>query len=230
MTAKIASRARKKRINSSAFTQNSAQPRQSSQKPVTFLSSCVDPEIIEDAIRLGPRYTWVAKCWTAHKKRIMSDSIPAVEWPSFYEEGRRCFCCGSHRRLQKCHIVPRSLGGLDEPLNIIPLCGVCHDKQPDTADPEAVWQWIQDESNWLTGLGLGHMAEVAEYMMSILKYKDTADGDAIRRFTDECLHYAKNNISSHGSQFRGGVFIKASTWKSVVRHAASKLPSKSPFI
>lgn len=229
MSAKIANRTTKDGIDLLAFMQNSAQQSQPSEKLVTFSSSCIDPEIIEDAARLGPGYAWVAKCWTAHKERIMSDRVPAVEWPSFYEEGRRCFCCGSHRRLQKCHIVPRSLGGLDEPLNIIPLCGVCHDKQPDTADPEAVWEWIHDESNWLTGIGLGHMAEVAEYMMSELKYRDIKDRDAVRRFTDECLHYAKNNISSHGSQFRGGVFIKASTWKAVVKHAASKLPSKSPF-
>ena len=55
----------------------------------------------------------------------------------------RCWRCGDKTKLQKCHIVPRSLGGDDHARNLIPLCADCHDEAPNVADPLAMWLWIK---------------------------------------------------------------------------------------
>ena len=39
-----------------------------------------------------------------------------------------CAACGSEHDLQYHHLVPVSLGGVDEPSNIIVLCATCHQK------------------------------------------------------------------------------------------------------
>jgi 5-methylcytosine-specific restriction endonuclease McrA len=38
----------------------------------------------------------------------------------------RCTECGETRDLQVHHIVPRQLGGPDEPSNLVTLCAACH--------------------------------------------------------------------------------------------------------
>jgi hypothetical protein len=48
--------------------------------------------------------------------------------------------------LQRCHIVPRSLGGTDEPSNLFLMCRECHDLAPNTAVPEIFFQWVRAQS------------------------------------------------------------------------------------
>ena len=45
--------------------------------------------------------------------------------------------------MQRCHIIPDSLGGKDEPSNIVLLCGRCHEDGPNVSDPEIMWDWIK---------------------------------------------------------------------------------------
>jgi 5-methylcytosine-specific restriction endonuclease McrA len=40
----------------------------------------------------------------------------------------RCTACGATRDLEVHHIVPRRLGGPDEPANLITLCAACHSR------------------------------------------------------------------------------------------------------
>lgn len=49
--------------------------------------------------------------------------------------------------LQRCHIVPRSLGGTDEPSNLFLMCRECHDLQPNTALPEIFFEWVRAQSH-----------------------------------------------------------------------------------
>lgn len=45
--------------------------------------------------------------------------------------------------MQRCHIIPESLGGKDEPSNLVLLCHKCHLDNPNVADPEIMWDWIR---------------------------------------------------------------------------------------
>jgi hypothetical protein len=40
--------------------------------------------------------------------------------------GRTCIVCGSERRIDPAHLIPRSLGGCDDPLCVVPACRRCH--------------------------------------------------------------------------------------------------------
>jgi hypothetical protein len=50
-------------------------------------------------------------------------------------------------KLEKAHIVPHSLGGTEEPRNIIFLCSRCHELCPDTIDYDLNLKWISDHRN-----------------------------------------------------------------------------------
>ena len=47
------------------------------------------------------------------------------EWEisvDFSEAHERCWRCGYKSKLQRCHIIPDSLGGRDEPNNLVLMC------------------------------------------------------------------------------------------------------------
>lgn len=46
-------------------------------------------------------------------------------------------------KLERCHIVPDSLGGEDTPSNFVILCRRCHLDNPNVADPEIMWDWLR---------------------------------------------------------------------------------------
>ena len=40
--------------------------------------------------------------------------------------GRTCIVCGSDRRIDPAHLIPRSLGGCGDALCVVPACRRCH--------------------------------------------------------------------------------------------------------
>ncbi len=59
------------------------------------------------------------------------------------EAHERCWRCGCKGTLERAHIVPASLGGRDEPSNLVLLCRRCHLENPNVSDPEIMWDWIR---------------------------------------------------------------------------------------
>jgi 5-methylcytosine-specific restriction endonuclease McrA len=65
-----------------------------------------------------------------------------------------CFACGYWNPrwttwskadgLQRCHITPHALGGINEPSNYVLMCADCHDAAPDTLDRRFFFQWISE--------------------------------------------------------------------------------------
>lgn len=47
-------------------------------------------------------------------------------------------------RLQRAHIVAKSLGGADVENNILMLCDLCHKESPDINDRELVLRWVRN--------------------------------------------------------------------------------------
>lgn len=64
----------------------------------------------------------------------------SVDWAEAHE---RCWRCGCKKHLQRCHIIPGSIGGKDEPSNLVLLCKRCHADGPNVEDPEIMWDWIK---------------------------------------------------------------------------------------
>lgn len=76
----------------------------------------------------------------SYHQRYIAETDIGVDWMDAHE---RCWRCGDKTKTQKCHIVPRSLGGEDHASNYVALCADCHDEAPNVADPAAMWLWIQ---------------------------------------------------------------------------------------
>lgn len=72
----------------------------------------------------------------------IDDIFLNVMWEDAHE---RCWRCGEKRKLEKCHIVPESLCGLNDPSNVILLCTQCHRDAPNIDDPRFMWIWLQSE-------------------------------------------------------------------------------------
>lgn len=67
----------------------------------------------------------------------------SVDW---LDAHKICWRCGCKRKLQKCHIIPHSLGGKDEPSNLVLLCERCHIDAPNLNSKTFMWDWIRSNS------------------------------------------------------------------------------------
>jgi len=50
--------------------------------------------------------------------------------------------------LEKCHIIPLALGGLDEISNIVLLCPECHRHNPNINNEELYWLWMKNTESY----------------------------------------------------------------------------------
>ncbi|MFC9741217.1 HNH endonuclease [Streptomyces noursei] len=97
-----------------------------------------------------PRKWEIAQFWEQNRNR--DEFAP---WLSLDEPC--CFACGwfserwveksprarwGRTRLERAHIVPRSLGGPDTADNLLLLCRPCHEDSPDWPDPRQMARWI----------------------------------------------------------------------------------------
>lgn len=68
---------------------------------------------------------------------MVSAKIPNNVRKSVYRrDGYRCALCDSVRSLQVHHVMKRSQGGTDDPMNLITLCMYCHGMAHGTRFPE----------------------------------------------------------------------------------------------
>jgi HNH endonuclease len=78
----------------------------------------------------------IVEYWARHQ----SESGLSVDWS---EAERLCWRCAHSRCLHRCHIVPQSLGGPDDPSNLVLLCAQCHAEAPNVADATFMWTWLR---------------------------------------------------------------------------------------
>ncbi|MEK2144959.1 HNH endonuclease [Vibrio parahaemolyticus] len=71
----------------------------------------------------------IVEYWELHQ----DESGLSVDWA---EAETLCWRCAHKRKLQRCHIIPRALGGSEQPSNLVLLCGQCHSEAPNVNDPE----------------------------------------------------------------------------------------------
>ncbi|MFD2755637.1 HNH endonuclease [Comamonas terrae] len=132
--------------------------------------------------------------WTNRRSEVGM----AVDWT---EAHLLCWRCAHKRNLQRCHIVPRSLGGSDQPENLVLLCKQCHTEAPNVADSEFMWTWLKAHavpyygSYWqLRGL------QEYEFVFGTKPFKDL---DSLPDFEDQLKAMAKElsgTTSTHWGQ------------------------------
>jgi hypothetical protein len=73
-------------------------------------------------------------------RTIESECELAVDWSDAHEH---CWRCGYKSKLEKCHIVPKALGGTASAENLVLLCGRCHREAPNHQDGRYMWIWLR---------------------------------------------------------------------------------------
>lgn len=87
-----------------------------------------------------PRIKTTKKEIVDYWSSIQDECGLSVDWA---EAEERCWRCGYKKKLQRCHIIPDSLGGKDEPSNLVLLCERCHIDAPNIESKTFMWDWIR---------------------------------------------------------------------------------------
>ena len=103
-------------------------------------------------------HTWeikMARATTSVTKEAIADywlNSKEMDWSLMFIEPedacKRCWYCGRETsRLERCHIIPDSLGGKPEPSNLVLLCHSCHLEAPNVIYKEAMLDWLYTSWN-----------------------------------------------------------------------------------
>ena len=163
---------------------------------------------------------WIKKSWDYHSQYI-SELDVAPDWGDWETDWNMCWCCGQRtNHLQRCHIIPKSLGGTFEPHNIVPLCGACHDEAPDVIDKNIMFEWIKEQQNPMSGLGLGkywHLYDtLLEGATKLHEKYGEIDEDKLKNLIK--INYDKTSI--HGGQTKSkGLYYKNSTREWIMKRS-----------
>jgi hypothetical protein len=124
-----------------------------------------------------------------------------------------CWNCGSNKknttgktsRLERCHIIPKSLGGIDEPKNYVLLCNICHKEAPNTTNPNDMWDWIISNHLPIS------LYDVYNIQNALIKYKKTEKKSFLKNFKNvnelnKSLNDSIKNISTHGVIFNESTY------------------------
>lgn len=68
--------------------------------------------------------------------------------------------------LQRCHIVPRSLGGTADPSNLFLMCAECHDLAPNTTNRDIFLKWARNQ-NYIARLNKRFEQELESFELTI---------------------------------------------------------------
>lgn len=79
----------------------------------------------------------IVKYWVQKEGEELFNIITTDVSPYKY-----CWRCACKANLQRCHIIPDSLGGEDTPSNFLLLCSLCHNQAPNTLNPQAMFEYV----------------------------------------------------------------------------------------
>jgi hypothetical protein len=111
------------------------------------------------------------------------------------------------RPLQRCHIIPKSLGGSDEPSNLFLMCAECHDLAPNTPLPHLFFKWV-DKQSWFT--------RSFSLLKNELEVYDITGEDKTTKFSGilnsvAFQEWSNNKCGLHGSQAGYGIKVTVSS-------------------
>jgi hypothetical protein len=152
------------------------------------------------------KFRWLKEA-IDHWEGIVSETEMGCDWS---EAAIMCWRCGCERMTQRCHMVPKSLGGGDGPENIVALCAMCHDENPNVADSDAMWSWIKKTGNSNYG-GTYNTYWYARAMKSIALQKGLTIDEIASKVDLEKLKNNMKKTGFHFGQSSGGSRLTLST-------------------
>lgn len=119
--------------------------------------------------------------------------------------------------IERCHVIPHSLGGKDNPLNFVLLCSDCHRKSPDIKDEFSIFKWMEQEfdkrKEYNDAFNDGLKSQFPELSIKPFEKTIIAVAHIIKiQNSDEFVNWYAENTTSHF-----GVRTKASTKVAALR-------------
>ena len=115
--------------------------------------------------------------------------------------------------LNRCHIIPRSLGGEDSPSNLFLMCETCHQESPDTTNPCNFMRWVYNRrKTYSQGYlsvrsvynlldaeikGRGIDASPTDILRMIFEKDPNFEWETFRKYIEENEYICKNNHRNH---------------------------------
>jgi hypothetical protein len=148
-----------------------------------------------------------------------------------------CFACGSpaledgdhppswkvwnQATLDRCHICPHSLGGTDDPTNLVLLCSSCHRDAPNVGDPCYMIKWMTERDTCIDRFShlLERTLDTFELREDFSRVAE-ADGRA-KMFSEVYGGLRRTWIGTHGW------YINESTEEAVLAEAIKRLARDS---
>lgn len=172
--------------------------------------------------------TIIAQAVDYWSKRIDECEL-SVDWS---EAHTHCWRCGCEKNLERCHIIPDSLGGEDAPHNIVLLCKRCHADGPNVTDPEIMWDWIRAysvpfyETFWtIIGMKEYHFIYKASFMQEIMDILITAKiefDETVQKEIDKIIRTFLNDAGIHF----GHPYFNAATMAGIYRMTLKRFANK----
>jgi hypothetical protein len=118
-----------------------------------------------------------------------------------------CWNCGDDRfrkshktpSLERCHIVPHSLGGSDSPDNYVLLCKDCHQEAPNTNNPNDMWDWIKSNYMPFSFYGTYSVRKALIIFQEREGFSFIEKASTINNISD-VIKNEFNNVSTHGAK------------------------------
>lgn len=138
----------------------------------------------------------------------------------------RCWRCGSERSLERCHIIPRSLGGEDVPSNYVLLCERCHLENPNVDDPEILWDWLKAyKENHYGRFWINRALEEYERIYK-RKFKDDIAPFNQYLTDEEAKEFLDEEMDNYATHHFGQAYLNSATIAGLMRILIKKLIRK----
>lgn len=138
-------------------------------------------------------------CWACKKWWDTKNDLPTLP-------GKSVSSGWDKAPLQRCHIVPKSLGGADTVDNLFLMCKECHDLAPNTPSRNAFLKWASKQ-HWTVRMFGKINSDLSTFDFEVQDYEwilSTLQDDAFKK-------WAEDKIGLHRNQQDQGIQITAST-------------------
>src|SRR5271155_4282195 len=103
--------------------------------------------------------------------------------------------CWNSIPLQRCHVVPRSLGGANDVANLFLMCRECRDQAPNTSVPEIFFEWARAQS-WIARESAKICKALNDFGVTAASYTDVFEAMESEEF--KC--WASDKVGLHRPQ------------------------------
>ena len=158
-----------------------------------------------------PSKNKIVEYWQAeHEAGRPSPWLPDWGW-----DKPECMACGylsdywkdwTTSSLDRCHIIPKALGGEDEASNLVLMCRRCHQDSPDCSDPQILIRWMEERPKLVLGQ---HSVEFLIKMENLVSELVREHPDVTHEMFGIAYKQALEQFSDH---FAIG-FSEASRWE-----------------